>query len=343
VDLMRPWLTSGFDRALPIYEHFALFFPTSYPPFRADMELERANYIASARLLKDANDPKSPGVRMRLARLLYYAGNLRGAVATVQQTGLDSRGRVGLHLSNTLALVHLEQGNFRESADQFQNRLKLPRKTNSQIDEPETILALNGFALANLGLRNPVAAADAAVKALRLSQRSWGKMSIPALDSMLSLAAIRAEQHNLPETRELVYQCLSGRIAIYGHIHPKVAEALEAEARLEVLMGDRDAAVQDAAQAVQIRQTIARGENEGPPPVHPIPGRTCETQGYWPARALLTLGNAYAAAGDLEMAARCFDNAIPVLEAVLGKDAPVAQQARLRRATFQSTPDAVSH
>jgi len=338
---MRPWLEGDFDAALKLYRSYAEAQPGTARRFLVDMELERAHYRACAELLRQGSKD-DPGAVMRRARLLYLNGDISDAEAAIRKVGLKQSLRVGLHLSNTLGLILLERGEFSEAAEQFQQKLNLPGKADIRIDEPETILALNGMALARVGLRELNVAAEYAGRALEISEKSWGESSIPALDSLSALGRIQTEQHDFPRARASLDRCAKARMKLYVTANPKTAEILETEAKFEMLIGNRRGALQLATQALAIRQAIASGEDPWPERKLQIRDQCCSALGYWPARTLLTLGNAYASTGDFARAAQCFDNAIPILEAQLGPNTLVVQQARARRSTFGSAPAAVN-
>jgi len=340
-DLMRPWLQGDFDRAAKLYGIYTAWQPELGSRFTIDMQLELGHYRQCAQLLKDAGHQRDDGFQMRRARLLYATGDLKGAEAIVLEADLRHAGRVGLHLSNTLALILLERGQFSKAADQFKEKLKVPARQSAKVDEAETILALNGLALAHAGMNDLNVAAGYASRALELSTNSWGESSIPSLDALSALGRIRIEQHDFSRAHELLEKCATARARIYATAVPKIAEVLDAEAKYDMLTGNRGEALQLAARALQIRQEIA---SENPWIERKLQSRdqACGAQSYWPARALLTAGNAYAASGNYDMAEKCFDNAIPILEATLGADAPVVRQARARRATLRPTPGAVS-
>jgi len=341
--IMRSWLQGNFDRARQLYAYYGSSLFIGYGErFRIDMELELAHYRLCAELLKDAGDPHEPGYQMRRARLLYLTGDLAGADAIIAKTGFQYADRIGLHLSNTRALILLQRGEYVEAAAQFQQKLKTPRKPNAKTEEPETILALNGLALAQLGAHDLDSASDSAMRALHLSTSSWGESSIPALDSMLTLARIRTEQHDFDEARRLLETCSQGRRKIYETYNPKVAEILEVTSKLEMLGGEPTEAVHHAALALDVRQELAIGENPWPEQKLKSRDAPCTARGYWPARALLVQANAYAAAANYDMAEKCLDNAIPTLEAALGKVAPVVQQARMRRNSLPPAPVAIN-
>jgi tetratricopeptide (TPR) repeat protein len=339
---MRPWLQGDFDGASRLYGEYAEWLPEMGRRFLVDMELERAHYRSCAELLKEAGNKDEPGVMMRRARLLYLTRDIREAEATAHKCGLKQALRVALHLSNTLALVRLERGEYQEAIEQFGGMVKLPKKAETKIDEPEIILALNGMALGYLGAHQLDAATHYAGLALEFSKNSWEDTSIPALDSLATLSRVQIEQHDFQKAHESLNKCAQGRQKLYGAGNPKIAEVLELEAKFDMLTGDAHQALPLASQAVAMRQVIASSQNPWPERRLQTRAQTCAAQGYWPARALLTLGNAYAATGDQGKAAQCFDNAIPILEGELGADALVVQQARARRGTLRPTPAAVN-
>jgi len=333
--IMRSWLQGNFERARHLYAYYGRGMYIG-DRFRIDMELELAHYRICAELLNNAGDKHDPGYQMRRARLFYLTGDLAGADAIVQKTGFNYADRMGLHLSNTRGLILLERGEYTEAAAQFRQKLKLPRKSDAKTDEPETILALNGLALAQQGTHDLDAANDSATRALQLSTNGWGDASIPALDSILTLARIRTEQHDFNEAERLLETCNRGRAKLYDTYNPKIAELFEAAAKFEMLAGSRAEALQHAALALDVRQEIMIGENPWPERKLQTRDLPCTARGFWPARTLLIRGNALAAAGDLAQAAACFDNAIPTLEAALGANAPAVQQARRRRDSLHS-------
>ena len=169
IDLMQPWLKGDFDKARQYYIAADSQFTHRY---LADMELELAHYRSCSQILKDDSNKSEPGFAMRRARLLYQTGDLATAEKVISKTGLKHSGRVGLHLSNTLALVALNRGQYAEAKELFRKRLWLSRKPKAKIDEPEIILGLIGLARTYLALGNLNTADEFAGKALVLSTNS---------------------------------------------------------------------------------------------------------------------------------------------------------------------------
>jgi len=309
--LMEPWLKGDFASGALGYEQFANggYMPVRY---RVDMELELANYRFCSQLLKRDGEWSSTGWQMRRARLLYLTGDIVGADHILQSKHLQYSDRMALHLMNTRGMIALARGNFAEANQEFHKYLRVPRKLTEKIDEPETILALNGLTQAEVPLGHLNAAEEYGTRALRLAQLSWGQFSIPALDSMQALAEVRLAQHRMDDARKLIEDCARERKKLYGK-NPKVADIWELGARYNLASGSAEAALNQAGGAMDMRQEIFGGPS------------------LWSAEALLTKGDVYAAIGALDQASRCYDNGVPVLESALGADAPSVQKARQRR------------
>jgi tetratricopeptide (TPR) repeat protein len=310
LDMMQPWLKGDFAKSRQYYIDGDDQFTHRY---RVDMELELAHYRICSQILKEDNDKSYSGFVARRARLIYQTGDLANAEKVALRAGLKNGNRYDLHLSNTLGLIQLARGHNSEAADLFKARLKLPHKPNAKIDDPEIVLALIGLARAYVALGNLNTADEFAGKALALSTNSWGPHSIPALDAMQALAESRILQRDFKQARELLDVCIRERSRLYTEPNPKVADTLEAEARYNLAIGDGQNALKLAGHAMEIRQQIFGGPS------------------LWSAQALMTKGDIYAAVGAFDQAARCFDNAVPVLEASLGADAPAAIKARAQR------------
>ena len=314
VDLMQPWLKGDFATALRFYNAYEeIGGPFPGHRFRFDMELELAHYKFCSELLGEDGEKSEPGHQMRRARLSYELGEFGEAERTVLQARLQHRARVGLHLLNTLAMIRLERGEYSEAVQLLLSKLKLPRKPNARIDEPEIILALLGAARAQAEMGDFNTAVESGERALDLATRSWGSSSIPALDATQTLASVRIAERKYTDAYSLLAAALQQRIGIYGFMNPKVADSLDAIARVELSLGDFDRALAHADKAMEIRQQIFGGPN------------------YWPARSLLTKGEVYAATGAFDQAARCYDNGVPILESALGVTAPALEKARKRR------------
>lgn len=315
LDMMQPWLSGDFAKSRKYYVEGDTQFSHRY---RVDMELELAHYRLCSQILKDDSEKSEAGFAARRARLLYQTGDLWAAEKVARKAGLKHGNRYDLHLSNTLGLINLARGHYAEAVRLFEARLKLPRKPGERIDEPETTLALVGAARAYVAMGNLSAAAENANRALQLSQNSWGQFSIPALDAMHALAEVRMAEHDFAHARELLEICIRERSKLYGGINPKIADTLETEARFNLSIGDGQNALLIASHATDIRQQIFGGPS------------------LWSAQALLTKADIYAAAGALDQASRCYENAVSVLDVALGPDAPAVQHARARR-------DALTH
>jgi tetratricopeptide (TPR) repeat protein len=310
LDMMQPWLKGDFAKSRQYYVDGDDQFTHRY---RVDMELELAHYRICSQILKEDNDKFYSGFVARRARLIYQTGDLANAEKVALRAGLKNGNRYDLHLSNTLGLIHLARGHNSEAADLFKARLKLPHKPSAKVDDPEIILALIGLARTCVALGNLNTADEFAGKALALSTNSWGPHSIPALDATQALAEICIVQRDFKQARELLGVCIRERSRLYTEPNPKVADTLEIEAWFNLAIGDGQNALKLAGHAMEIRQQIFGGPS------------------LWSAQALMTKGDVYFTVGAFDQAARCYDNALPVLEASLGVDAPVVQQARARR------------
>ncbi len=321
LDMMQPWLKGDFAKSNQYYRDGDTQFTHR---FRVDMELELAHYRICSQILKEDDYKEEAGFAARRARLLYRTGELASAEIVALKAGIRRGDRYDLHLSNTLGLIQLARGHYTEAADLFKAHLRLPRKPNARIDEPEIILALNSLAITYTALGDRAAADQFASKALALSTKSWGPHSIPALDSMQTQAEISIAQRDFKEAHELLENCIRERVRLYVEPNPKVADTLEAEARYGLAIGDGENALRLVEHAMEIRQQIFGGPS------------------VWSAEALMTKGDVYAAAGALDQAVRCYDNAVPVLEASLGAGAPATAKARAQRDSIHQRLHTVS-
>jgi tetratricopeptide (TPR) repeat protein len=315
----------------------------------AEMEMWRGDYSRSQACFGNVTDPQvpdSPHVAALRARLAFLEGDIAGAekiLGDVRKSApeeTDPDKPVGWHLRNTAVMIALARGKYSDAV------ALLPTNPLAKKIDDETILAMNGRARAHLGLGDLRSAEQDATSALRASQKVWGEGSIPAIDSTCTLAEVRTAQHDAKHALELILACERERRRVYEPEHPLLADTLEAEARLDVMQGDRANALRLAHQALQIRgRCLRRYLGEGVSLV--ARGQVSIGDNPWLAMTLLTEADVYAASGAVLQAMERYDKAIPVLATALGAATPVVQQARARAETLKAklqtaTPQAVT-
>jgi hypothetical protein len=324
-EAMLPWVQGRF---LDAEKNFGRMGPVMAPPmteiflaWEADFEIERGRYGLAASLLRDAKYGRGPDyspdtLQKRLARLYLSAGQFAEAERTAlygrRWDGKDIRKLESKATMNlvTLGEIYLARGNDDLAAGLLSEAAKHAKK-NWSLDALEWIRAQNDLAAVSLRRGQVGVAEETAEQALATAIHEWGAQSIPAMDALDTMGVVRIAESKFDDAATALSQSRVFRESLYGARHPKVADSYLHAALLHAAQHDQEAAVQFALRSLEVQKASSAG---GPN------GRL--------ALAQVAAGDVFAAAARADYAMESYKNAIPVLEAELGQNAPTVETAR---------------
>jgi hypothetical protein len=328
-EAMLPWVQGRFIDA---GRNFTQMRPVMAPPmsefflaWEAEFEIERGRFGTAASLLREAKKVRSyysdspETLPKRFARLYFSAGQFaeaeRAALNGHKWDGKEIRAlKVKAPMSLvTIGEVYLARGVDTPAAALFAEASKNAKKTWS-LDGLEWIRAQIDLATLNLRTGQVAIAAHAAELAFATASQEWGAQSIPAMDALDMIGVVRTAESKFSDAETALSQSRAFRERLYGSEHPKVADSYLHVALLRNAQHDQGAAVQLATRSAEIQKAASAG---GPN------GRLALT--------LLAASEIFATAAHINDAKECYRNAIPVLEAELGHNAPTVEAARKRR------------
>lgn len=318
---MKPWLQGKFGPAAQKFAEMRARTPefAGQLLWESEFEIERAHFGQAAALIREAEVRSTGGDELpqrRFARLFFSVGRFSDA----QQKALfghrwDSNDVQRLKVSAPMALVtigevYLAKGRYSEAMLILEKALANAKNTSS-IDGLEWVRAENDIALANLGTSSLPKAAESANRALSAAEHEWGRLSIPAMDSMDTLGLVRLAESNFHEAEQLFSTSRAWREALYGTPHPKVAASYIHAALLAVAEMRNVDAARFITGALGIENNLAVGQPNG----------------RW-ALSLVTGADVFERLGRIDDAKDCYKGALPILERELGADAPRVRKAR---------------
>lgn len=230
---------------------------------------EKAEALLGQALARSETDAERARTERALARVARERGELAAARtrldlarAAAARLPADARERVELSLEE--GFQQLAEGRPADAAAVFAGAEEDARRVLAEGDPLQGWAAAGrGEALRRAGER---AAARAALeRALELHrsvvQTEALRPAEPAglLFELTSLAALDREEGRLPEARDALGAAIAGGGADLGLDHPRIADALAEVARVELDLGDREAALRAATRAAEITARLKPG------------------------------------------------------------------------------------